>query len=73
MRVKANWCGSSPGIPACLNPNFLPLTLLFRKADNRAYFRAAVRGHARHSKRRTQGQHRSQQQNCASLQHVQRV
>jgi len=73
LRVNVNRRGSQQSIPAKRDSYFLPLALLLREAHNRADFRAAIRGHARHCKRRTQGQHRGQQQNCASLQHVQRV
>ena len=71
--MKANRSSSNVSISARRQTNLLPLALLLRKADNRANFRTAIRGHTRHSKRRTKCHHRGQQQNCASLQHVQKV
>jgi len=71
--MNINRRGSNRSIPARRDSYFLPLTLLPRKADDRANFHASIRTHAGHSKRSTQRQHCGQQQNCASLQHVQRV
>jgi hypothetical protein len=51
--------------------NLLLFTPLFRQADDRANFRAPPCARTRHNEGRSQRHHGGQQQDCATVQHLQ--